>query len=366
MKMMLAENIRTFRKERSLTQEQLAEAVGVTVGTVSKWENGNCTPDISMIMELADFFEISMDVLVGYDTPTKKVPELLERIANHFKKHQMDEAITESSKALVKYPNNFELLMKSARIRFILWYETKYEDYRNQAIALYRKAQQNIPDDEKKNRNEKKILHNLAQLEKSKKKRVKLLEEINFNGMYDAEIGEAYRDDKDLEKAYEYLSEGLYLRSFDVLNVMGRWIGPLIDQKRYDKALDMIAYSELILETIYEEGKRSVGSKMIAHLEIIKAVIYEMLDKHKDMRECVEKAVRLAKFFDEAPVYDLSTGARLWLSKKVDDAPLAFDDLGPSALNAIENILTDFQNEYKGIEKNAADNVREYLKAKKR
>ena len=38
MKMMLAENIRTFRKERSLTQEQLAEALGVTAGAVYKWE----------------------------------------------------------------------------------------------------------------------------------------------------------------------------------------------------------------------------------------------------------------------------------------------------------------------------------------
>ena len=38
MKMMLAENIRAFRKERSLTQEQLAEALGVTAGAVYKWE----------------------------------------------------------------------------------------------------------------------------------------------------------------------------------------------------------------------------------------------------------------------------------------------------------------------------------------
>ena len=38
MKMMLAENIRAFRRERSLTQEQLSEALGVTAGAVYKWE----------------------------------------------------------------------------------------------------------------------------------------------------------------------------------------------------------------------------------------------------------------------------------------------------------------------------------------
>ena len=40
MKILLAENIRFFRKASGLTQEQLAEAMGVTVGAVSKWESG--------------------------------------------------------------------------------------------------------------------------------------------------------------------------------------------------------------------------------------------------------------------------------------------------------------------------------------
>lgn len=40
MQVQLAEQIRTFRREKRLTQEQLAEVLGVTVGTVSKWEGG--------------------------------------------------------------------------------------------------------------------------------------------------------------------------------------------------------------------------------------------------------------------------------------------------------------------------------------
>lgn len=55
MKVCLAENIRMLRKERGLTQEQLAEAMGITVGTVSKWETGSCVPDVSLMMELAEF-----------------------------------------------------------------------------------------------------------------------------------------------------------------------------------------------------------------------------------------------------------------------------------------------------------------------
>lgn len=59
MKSRLAENIKTFRKERKMTQEQLAEAMGVTVGAVYKWESKQSNPDLSLIIELADLFEVS-------------------------------------------------------------------------------------------------------------------------------------------------------------------------------------------------------------------------------------------------------------------------------------------------------------------
>ena len=65
MKNNLAENIRKFRKERGLTQEQLAEVFNMTVGAVHKWEAGLSTPDIVVLTELADFFDTSLDVLVG-------------------------------------------------------------------------------------------------------------------------------------------------------------------------------------------------------------------------------------------------------------------------------------------------------------
>lgn len=65
MKLKLSENIRVYRKQRKLTQEKLAEALGVTVGAVYKWESGLSQPELSMIVELADFFDISVDVLLG-------------------------------------------------------------------------------------------------------------------------------------------------------------------------------------------------------------------------------------------------------------------------------------------------------------
>ena len=109
----LAENIRTFRKQRALTQEQLAEVLGVTVGAVYKWEARLSQPELSTIMELADFFDTSVDVLLGYELKDNS----LRTTAARLKKYQSDKdeaGLAEAEKALKKYPNSFEIVFNAA------------------------------------------------------------------------------------------------------------------------------------------------------------------------------------------------------------------------------------------------------------
>jgi transcriptional regulator with XRE-family HTH domain len=56
-----------LRKEKQLTQEQLAEILGVSTTAVCKWETGSSHPDIELLPVLADFFGTSVDRLLGYD-----------------------------------------------------------------------------------------------------------------------------------------------------------------------------------------------------------------------------------------------------------------------------------------------------------
>ena len=62
MKLKLAENIRKYRKERALTQEQLAEVLGVTTGAVYKWESRLSVPELDLIMQMADFLYWERDM----------------------------------------------------------------------------------------------------------------------------------------------------------------------------------------------------------------------------------------------------------------------------------------------------------------
>ena len=71
--MNLGNSINTLRKQKNVTQEELAAELGVTAAAVSKWENGYTLPDILMLCALADYFEVTTDELLGRNLPVKYV-----------------------------------------------------------------------------------------------------------------------------------------------------------------------------------------------------------------------------------------------------------------------------------------------------
>jgi transcriptional regulator with XRE-family HTH domain len=61
----LAENLKSLRKGKDLTQEEVAEILGVSPQSVSKWERGDTYPDITLLPALANYYETSVDALIG-------------------------------------------------------------------------------------------------------------------------------------------------------------------------------------------------------------------------------------------------------------------------------------------------------------
>lgn len=84
--MKICENIALLRKQRGLTQEGLANALGVTNQAVSKWESGQNCPDISLLPRIADLLRVSLDELMG----RKPLPgtEDIEKLKEQAKKEQ--------------------------------------------------------------------------------------------------------------------------------------------------------------------------------------------------------------------------------------------------------------------------------------
>lgn len=61
------ERLKSLRKDKTLTQPQLAKALGVSNGMISMWENNICEPSLSHIKKIAQFFKISADFIIGLE-----------------------------------------------------------------------------------------------------------------------------------------------------------------------------------------------------------------------------------------------------------------------------------------------------------
>ncbi|MBP3392521.1 MAG: helix-turn-helix transcriptional regulator [Clostridia bacterium] len=74
----IGEHIRLRRKAQGLTQEQLANLLGVTKAAVSKWENEESYPDITLLPQIAQLFQISLDALLNSPQEDKPFKDLYE------------------------------------------------------------------------------------------------------------------------------------------------------------------------------------------------------------------------------------------------------------------------------------------------
>lgn len=60
-------NLVRLRREKRITQSQLADFIGVTKASVSKWETGQSLPDVLILPQLAAYFDVTIDELLGYE-----------------------------------------------------------------------------------------------------------------------------------------------------------------------------------------------------------------------------------------------------------------------------------------------------------
>ena len=76
-----AQKIKMLREQKDLTQEKLADALRVSVGTIKNWENGTSEPSMSAVEDLAKLFKVSVVDIFG-TTATSSDNDVIERIKN--------------------------------------------------------------------------------------------------------------------------------------------------------------------------------------------------------------------------------------------------------------------------------------------
>lgn len=140
----LSENIKRLRRENDLTQETLAEFLGVTFQSVSNWERGESYPDITMLPEIAGFFKVSLEELLGVNRAEdeKEILKELESYDNLTDKDMKWEIICTLKK---KFPNDFRILLRY--MTCLVHFKENTPENIAKIIAIYENIQQNCSND---------------------------------------------------------------------------------------------------------------------------------------------------------------------------------------------------------------------------
>ena len=116
--------IKKYRNQRDLTQEQLSEYLNVSVSAVSQWESGKTVPDVSTLLALANFFDVTLDELFNR-TPndkTKAIEEYYKLDSEYANRGEVLKQLSLWREATQKYPGDFQCLSSLAHALFSTMY----------------------------------------------------------------------------------------------------------------------------------------------------------------------------------------------------------------------------------------------------
>ena len=118
--------LKDLRREKGITQEQLAEELGVSGRTISRWENGNNMPDISLLVEIAEYFDVSIPEIIKGERESEDMKEEVKEVAEIMS----DYAKTEKEQ-LVKSIRNMSLIGLAALLVYFVLDVTGVYDRNN-------------------------------------------------------------------------------------------------------------------------------------------------------------------------------------------------------------------------------------------
>ena len=334
-----ATRIRAFRKERGLTQERIAEVFDVTVGAVHKWEAGLSTPDVGLLMEIADFFDTSLDTLMGFDMRDNRVNELAKRL-----RHMIDtkdlSGMKEAEMALLKYPHSIEIVYESASM--YLAFATLFKDnkkYFSRSVELFKTAVQLLPQNTNPKISDTLIYGGLAnaytglgEIDNC----IEILKTRNAGGTYNSILGNT------LASVGRYVEADIYL-SYSILNLLGKSINFVIGKAlvylhsgKIQEAKDILLVG-LQMNDHFRSGDHTIFLDKTDCLFLTGLAEAEIkLGNKKEAQKYLKKALQKAEEFDRAPDYD----ARNLRFCSINESCTMYDTTGDkTAIESIEYVL---------------------------
>ncbi len=317
MNICFGEKLKELRIANNLTQEKLANHLGVSFQTISKWERGDSYPDINMLPIIAEFFEISIDDLLGFDKAKKekKISEYLG-LYDEYRLKDRKKVFLKFKKAVKEFPNDYRIMVRymelfreeKEHITVEQWKNkdfSKYERIADEITAIYDKIQNNCTDDSIRIWSKRLMCEHLFYRyqccgydEKYRKQALDILDtmpSLSYSREYLAMMD---TDEKQIETVREKaIEELLYLLQNTLLI---HCISRLDDKYSLEFRINLVEHINELIKTFDNDDNCKNRMHLIYNYGRLGYFYYGIGNKEKAI-ECFKTAMKSAKQYDENP-----------------------------------------------------------------
>jgi transcriptional regulator with XRE-family HTH domain len=349
----IGEVIRKNRKQRNLTQEQMANQLGVSAPAVNKWENGISYPDIMLLAPLARLLRVDINTLLSFheELTEMEITQFVNQLSEEAFTNGFEEAFRHAEDKIREYPNCEKLIFWTAQLMsgsLLMNGQnvTDKEPYENKINSWFEKIALSS-DGELAKGAQIYLIQNLIRKDKFEEAQ-KMLDRIPPLGFdkRSAQI-QVYEGQEDYEAAYRMLDEMLYQKITDVNTVLMHDITILCRQKAYEEALsyaqllekvsELFALGSYIKHTAYFSIYAEMGDKEKA-LDSLEAMFdeFDIMGKTKE-----SNLYKHMKFNSDAGIENMK---RMILQSFDTDASMDFIREEPRFIKLKERIINEENN----------------------
>ncbi len=297
--------IKKYRKEIGLTQEEMANRLGVTTPAVNKWENGNSNPDIELLAPIARLLNISLDTLLSFqeNLTGAEIEALIVEMDCMFSKEGFEKTYEWALDLIKKYPNCNILIWQIALMldaRRMTGACEEPEQYDEQINAWYERA---LHDENEEIRH--RAAESLFGFHLRKKNYAMAENYLNYFSDYDpmkkVHKGRLYKEQGKIDEAYEMFEDVLF-SEYGTLNLVFSKMASMALEQEDSAYAKQLAEKAGMLAHIFDWGKYNEYAPM---LDIVCA--------QKNVKETYEVVNKLLESVES--LYDFQK-ARLYKHKK--------------------------------------------------
>jgi transcriptional regulator with XRE-family HTH domain len=350
--------IKKLRKNQGITQEKLAEYLGISYQAVSKWENGTALPDITLIPTIANYFGVTTDEL--FQMNEKVINEKVKEYECLYNKltvtGDVNGRINLMRKALSEYPRNYKFMLNLA---FALIdhngtdeqvAKSKKEGYADEALLLCERIMEDCTEDVIRHGAIQILCTNYPSYSKTDRA-IELANQMpSMVHSRDNLLGEIYSGKNKIRQLQENIKTSIDLAAANFIRLaFDREIGKDLTPK---EKIEFVRASNKLYETLFSDSNYLFYYKVFAWNY---RRIAELQCSHGEKMQAIkslEKALQYAKEFDNLPdkgkytsiflnqcEYEKETTGKNWIGTESD---MLFHRLNESVFDSIRE-LPDFK-----------------------